>query len=90
MGIDSQALLCCADVDRLKSSRSHGLISLPHRFLTLRTIFFDRVSVMRSMNTIDFWAYVARCSGSHVYVIPSFSAIHAARSVSTGVALNTQ
>ncbi len=37
-------------------SRSHGQISTSHRFLTFRTIFLDRVSMIRSMKFNDRWA----------------------------------
>ena len=75
---------------RLNPSRSQGQISSPHRFLTLRNIFLGRVSVMRSVYAIDFCAYGARPTASHEQVSSSFSAIHAARSLSTGAELKTQ
>ncbi len=37
----------------LKPARSQGQTSMSHRFLTFRTIFLDRVSVIRSMKSND-------------------------------------
>ncbi len=36
-----------------ETPRSHGQMSLPQRFLTLFTIFFDSVSVMWRMKSKD-------------------------------------